>query len=127
MTLKMYQIIDFPIFFEKVKNQKMSFKTSYRLTLLANKVQEHIDYYQEQFRNLLLTYSKKDENGNPVPTEDGQGVLLVEETMNEAYQKLGELRELDVEVTDSKFSPDDFGDVELSPVEMTIIMPFIAE
>ena len=127
MTLKMYQLIDFPSLFEKVKNQKMSFKTSYRLTLLANKVQEHIDYYQEQFRNLLLEYSKKDENGNPVPTEDGQGVLLKEETMNEAYQKLGELRELDVEVPDSKFSPDDFGDVELSPMEMTIIMPFIAE
>lgn len=127
MTLKMYQLIDFPSFFEKVKTQKMSFKTSYKLTLLAQEIQKHIDYYQEQFRNLLLEYSKKDENGNPVPTEDGQGVLLVEETMNEAYQKLGELRELDVEVPDSKFSPDDFGDVELSPMEMTIIMPFIAE
>ena len=127
MTLKMYQITDFPTFFEKVKNQKMSFKTSYKLTLLAQEIQKHIDYYQEQFRNLLLEYSKKDENGNPVPTEDGQGVLLVEETMNEAYQKLGELRELDVEVPDNKFSPDDFGDVELSPMEMAIIMPFIAE
>ena len=127
MTLKMYQLTDFPSFFEKVKTQKMSFKTSYKLTLLAQEIQKHIDYYQEQFRNLLLEYSKKDENGNPVPTEDGQGVLLVEETMNEAYQKLGELRELDVEVPDSKFSPDDFGDVELSPMEMTIIMPFIAE
>ena len=127
MTLKMYQLTDFPSFFEKVKNQKMSFKTSYKLTLLAQEIQKHIDYYQEQFRNLLLEYSKKDENGNPVPTEDGQGVLLVEETTNEAYQKLGELRELDVEVPDSKFSPDDFGDVELSPMEMTIIMPFIAE
>ena len=127
MTLKMYQLTDFPSFFEKVKNQKMSFKTSYKLTLLAQEIQKHIDYYQEQFRNLLLEYSKKDENGNPVPTEDGQGVLLVEETMNEAYQKLGELRELDVEVPDSKFSPDDFGDVELSPMEMTIILPFIAE
>ena len=127
MTLKMYQLTDFPSFFEKVKTQKMSFKTSYKLTLLAQEIQKHIDYYQEQFRNLLLEYSKKDENGNPVPTEDGQGVLLVEETMNEAYQKLGELRELDVEVPDSKFSPDDFGDVELTPMEMTIIMPFIAE
>ena len=127
MTLKMYQLTDFPSFFEKVKNQKMSFKTSYKLTLLAREIQKHIDYYQEQFRNLLLTYSKKDENGNPAPTEDGQGVLLVEETMNEAYQKLNELRELDVEVPDSKFSPDDFGDVELTPMEMTIIMPFIAE
>jgi hypothetical protein len=71
MALKMYQIIYFPTFFEKVKNQKMSFKTSYRLTLLANKVQEHIDYYQEQFRNIIMEYSKKDENGNPIPTADG--------------------------------------------------------
>ena len=127
MTLKMYQIVDFPTFFQRVKNQKMSFKTSYRLTLLANKVQEHIDYYQEQFRNIIIEYSKKDKNGNPLPTEDGQGVLLVEETMNEAYTKLGELRELDVELPDAKFSPEDFGDVELSPTEMIIVMPFIAE
>lgn len=127
MTLKMYQIIDFPTFFEKVKNQKMSFKTSYRLTLLAQEIQKHIDFYQENFRNLLLEYSKKDENGNPIPTADGQGILLKEEIMDEAYQKLNELRELDVELPDVKFSPEDFGDVELSPVEMTIVMPFIAE
>ena len=127
MTLKMYQLTDFPSFFEKVKNQKMSFKTSYRLALLAQEVQKHIDYYQEQFRNLLIEYSQKDENGNPKQTEDGQGILLVEETMSEAYQKLAELRELDVELPDTKFSPDDFGDVELTPTEMIIIMPFIAE
>ena len=127
MTLKMYQITDFPVFFEKVKNQKMSFKTSYRLTLLAQEIQKHIDFYQEQFRNIIMEYSKKDENGNPLPTEDGQGVLLKEETMDEAYTKLGELRELDVELPDAKFSPEDFGDVELSPTEMIIVMPFIAE
>ena len=127
MTLKMHQITDFPSFFEKVKNQKMSFKTSYRLALLAQEIQKHIDFYQENFRNLLLEYSKKDKKGNPVPTEDGQGILLVEETMSEAYQKLSELRELDVELPDTKFSPDDFGDVELTPTEMIIIMPFIAE
>lgn len=127
MTLKMYQIIDFPTFFEKVKNQRMSFKTTYRLTLLAQEIQKHIDFYQENFRNLLLEYSKKDENGNPMSTEDGQGVILVEETMNEAYTKLNELRELDVELPDTKFSPEDFSDVELTPTEMIIIMPFIAE
>jgi hypothetical protein len=127
MTLKMYQIIDFPAFFEKVKNQKMSFKTSYRLALLAQEIQRHTDYYQEQFRNLLIEYSQKDENGNPKQTEDGQGIILVEETTNEAYQKLAELRELEVKLPDTKFSPDDFGDVELSPVEMTIVMPFITE
>ena len=125
MTLKMYQLTDFPIFYEKVKSQKLPFKTSYRVALLANEVQKHIDFYQENFRNLLMEYSKKDENGNPVPTEDGQGVLLKEETINEAYTKLAELRELDVELPDTKFSPDDFDGIELTPMEMTVIMPFI--
>jgi hypothetical protein len=105
----------------------MSFKTSYRLTLLAQEIQKHIDFYQEKFRNLLLEYSKKDEEGHPMPTEDGQGILLKEETMNEAHTKLNELRELDVELPDTKFSPEDFGDVELSPAEMVIVMPFIEE
>lgn len=121
----MYAITDFPSFYGKVKSQKLPFKTSYKIALLANEVQKHIDFYQENFRNLLMEYSKKDEQGNPIPTEDGQGVLLVEETMNEAYTKLAELRELDVELPDTKFSVDDFGDIELSPEEMVIIMPFI--
>jgi hypothetical protein len=32
-----------------------------------------------------------------------------------------------VELPDTKFSPEDFGDVELSPAEMVIMMPFIEE
>lgn len=125
MTLKMYQITDFPALFSKLKSQKLPFKTSYRLALLAQEVQKHIDFYQESFRNLLMEYSKKDEEGNPIPTEDGQGVLLKEETTGEAYEKLAELRELDVELPDTKFSVDDFGNIELSPEEMVVIMPFI--
>lgn len=125
MTLKMYEITDFPSFFTKVKSQKLSFKVAYKLTLLTKEIEKHIEFYQESFRNLLLEYSKKDEQGNPVSTEDGQGVLLKEETMTEAYQKLGELRELDVELPDTKFSPNDFDSVEISAEEMMVIMPFI--
>ena len=127
MTIKMHQLSDFPSLFEKLKSQKLPFKTSYRLTLLANEIQKHIDFYQENFRNLLMEYSKKDENGNPMPTKDGQGVLLVEETMEEAYTKLGELRDLEVELPDYKFSPDMFGNIEMTPIEMNVILPFIEE
>ena len=125
MTLKMYQLTDFPSFFEKVKSQKLPFKTSYRLTILANEIEKHVNFYQENFRNLLMEYSKKDENGSPIPTSDGQGVLLVEETMNEAYTKLSELRELDVELPDYKFDLEAFGDIEISPQEMILLIPFI--
>ena len=125
MTTKITTITNFPSFFTKVKSQKLPFKTSYKLTLLAQEIQKHVDFYQEQFRNLIIEYSKKDEQGNPVPTSDGQGVLLKEETMNEAYAKLNELRDLDVELPDTKFSPDDFDGIELSPEEMVAIIPFI--
>ena len=127
MTLKMYSIVDLPPFLEKVKSQKLPFKTSYRLAMFIQEVQKHIDFYQENFRNLLIEYSQKDENGNPKSTEDGQGVLLVEDTIDEAYAKLAELRDLDVELPDTKFSVDDFGDIELSPEEIFVIMPFITD
>ena len=125
MQLKMYQIIDFPSFFEKVKSQKLPFKTSYRLTILAQEIEKHINFYQDKFRELIIQYSAKDENGNPKPTDDGQGVMLAEETMQEAYTQLAELRGLDVELPDTKFSIDDFADVELTPMEMNLILPFI--
>ena len=125
MTLKMYQILDFPILFQKMKSQKLPFKSAYRLTLLSQEIQKHIDFYQNSFKELLVEYSKKDENGNVMPTEDGQGVLLVEETMNEAYQKLAELRDLDVELPDTKFFVDEFDKIELAPEELINIMPFI--
>jgi hypothetical protein len=125
MNTKIHQLTDFPSLFEKLKSQKLTFKTSYRLTLLAKEIEKHVTFYQESFRNLIMEYSKKDENGNPIPTDDGQGVKLSEETMAEAYQRLSELQDLDAELPDYKFSPDDFGDIELTPLEMNVLLPFI--
>lgn len=127
MTLKMHEIVDFPSFFEKVRNQKLSFKTSYRLTILAGEIEKHINFYQENFRNLLMTYGRKDENGNVMPTADGQGIMLVEETIPEFNTKYNELRMLDVELPDVSFGVDEFGDTELTPIEVYTIKPFIKD
>jgi hypothetical protein len=123
----MYELIDFPNFFEKVKNQPLSFKTSYRLTLLATEIEKHISFYQENFRNLLLTYGQKDENGELVRTEDGQGIKLIEDKIDECNTKIIELRELDVELPDIKFDIEEFGDVVLAPIEVYTIKPFIKD
>jgi hypothetical protein len=57
-------------------------------------------------------------------TDDGQGVRLVGETMNEAYEKMAELRQLDVELPDIKLDIDQFNNVEMSSEEMVTFMPF---
>ena len=125
MILKMYQLTDLTGIFDKIKSYKLPFKTSYHITLLMQEVEKHVNFYQESFRNLLIEYGKKDEEGNLMPSEDGQGVLLAEETIQEAYQKLAELRELDVELPDTKFGLDAFENIEISPQEMILLMPFV--
>lgn len=125
MKLKISQLTNFPTFFSKIKSQKLPFKISYKLSILALEIEKHVNFYQEQFRGLILEYSEKDKDGNPVSTEDGNGVKLAKETLNEAYAKLEELGSLEAEIPDTKFSLEDFDGVELTPEEIMVIMPFI--
>ena len=127
MILKLYQLIEFPTFFEKIKNQNLSFKVSYKLTMLAQEVEKHLNFYQEKMRKLLLQYGEKDENGDLIPTEDGQGIKLIQETMQEAYEKVAELRNLDIELPEYKFNLEAFENTELTLMEMNVILPFIEE
>ena len=127
MTIQMYKILDFPVIFEKLKHQKLPFKTSYHLTLLAQEMEKHINYYQEQFRFILSEYGEKDEEGNYKTTEDGTNILLKKEKQEEAYSKIIELRALEVELPTINLNINDFGNVELTPEEMVILMPFIQE
>lgn len=127
MTLKMYELTNFPTFYKKIRSEKLPFKASYHLTLLAQEVEKHINYYQEQFRIILTDCGKKDGNGNFVPSEDGQGIMLVDEKASEAYEKIAELRNLEVVLPDYTFSVEDFAKVELTLEEMVAIMPFIKD
>ena len=127
MTLKMYELTNFPNFYEKIRTEKLPFKTSYHLTLLAKEAEKHINYYQEQFRNVLIECGRKDDNGNFVPSKDGQGIMLIDEKANEAYEKIAELRNLEVVLPDYTFSVEDFVKIELTLEEMAVIMPFIKD
>jgi hypothetical protein len=127
MTLKMYELTNFPTFYEKIRSEKLPFKTSYHLALLAQEVEKHINYYQEQFRNILIDCGKKDNSGNFIPSDDGQGIMLIDEKANEAYEKIAELRNLEVTLPDYTFSVESFAKVELTLEEMAVIMPFIKD
>ena len=47
--------------------------------------------------------------------------------MDELTKKMNELDNLDVELPDTYFGLDDFGDIELTPEEMMVIVPFIKD
>ncbi len=127
MQIKISSILEFPSFFEKVKVQKIPFKTSYKLVTLAREIEKHYNFYLEEFNKLINEYGETDENGNLVPINNGNGVKIVPEKLMECQIKLEELRSLEVDLPDVTFLPEEFESIELSPIEVNAIMSFIKE
>ena len=79
MQLKLGEVINFNIFYNAVKTQKLSFKTLYKLSTLAKALDEKVMFYQDQVQEILKEYGEWDEDGNLQYTDNGIGVKLVPE------------------------------------------------
>lgn len=127
MQLKMQDILGFTAFYDTVKSQKLSMKTAYRLAQLAKAVDGELQFYREKLQTIVQEFGEMDENGQPVPTADGNGIKLRPGTEAECFIAMKELQEIEVTLPDIKFHIEDFGDVELSTAEIGTVLPFIEE
>ena len=125
MQLKLGSVIDFNVFYNAVKTQKLSFRTLYKLSTLAKALDEKIVFYQEQLQGILKECGELDASGNFVSTEDGSGIKLLPGKQQTCMEKLAELQSVEVELPDIKFDIEDFGDIELTLEVFNIISPFI--
>jgi hypothetical protein len=126
MQLKMHNILGFSNLYETVKAQKLPMKTAYKFAQLARAVEVELQFYQDKFNTIIREYGLFDENGQLVPTEDGSGIKLREGTEVECYGAIGELQAIDIELPDITFTIEEFSNVELTVVEMDVLMPFMA-
>lgn len=127
MQITMNQILNFTIFYEAVKSQKLPIKTAYRLTKLAKAIEEEITFYREKIQSIIKEYGEVDENGQPIPTEDGNGVKLRPGTEMECNSAIQELYTMEITLPDITFDIEEFDNVELTTEEFTAILPFIKE
>ena len=127
MTIKLYEAVTLHNLFTKFQNLRLPFKTSHKIALMSSELSTHYSFYETKFRELINEYGKKDEEGNLMPTADGNGVLLMEDKISEANSKMTELADVEVTLKDYQFSVDDFGDTEMTPAEMNALLPFISE
>lgn len=127
MQLKMQEILGFASFYDTVKGQRLSMKTAYKLAQLAKAIDGELQFYREKLQAIVQEYAVLDDNGQPVPTDDGAGVKLRPGTETECYAAMYELQEVEVTLPDAKFHIDDFGDVELTTAEIGAVLPFIED
>ena len=74
-----------------------SFKVARQLVALRKKVDEEFDFYASEEKKLLDLYAKKNENGDPMITEENRIQLKDAASAKAFLQKIAELRNSPVE------------------------------
>jgi hypothetical protein len=127
MQLKMQDILGFTSFYDTVKSQKLTMKTAYKLAQLAKAIEGELQFYREKLQAIVAEYGMLDDEGRPVPTEDGNGIKLRPGTEEACFIAMKELQDIEVTLPDIVFSINDFDGVELTVADMGTMLPFMAD
>ena len=127
VNVTMDQIIAFRNAGEIFNGVNLPLKVAYKLNKIKKAVEENGEFYVTKFQEIIDTYAKKDENGQPVFNDEGDQIMIQEGKIDECNKALEELQELTVEIDNFNLSIDDFGDdVECTPKDLETLMPFLS-
>ena len=124
--MKMYETLALQNFYASVQDKKMPIKTAYKLSRLAKCVEEEVRFYQKEFARIVDEYAQK-ENGQLIYSEDMTSIKIIPGKEDECNEKIIELKELEVDLSQFEFTLDDFDSLELTLAEMSSILPLIKD
>lgn len=122
--MKMYEVIGLKNFFATVADKKIPVKTAYKLSKLARRVEEEVQFYQKEFKAIIDEYAKK-ENGQYVFAPDGLSIEVIDGKDDECNAKIFELKTIEVDLKDITFSIEEFENLDLTLAELDAIYPLI--
>ena len=127
VKVTMDQIMDFRNSDDFFEDTVIPLKGAYKINKIKKNVEKEAEFYSEKFQGIVDTYAKKDENGNPEFSEDGNQILIQEGKIEECNNALEELQNLEVDVENYDLTIDDLGEgVEITPDRLEALMPFFS-
>ena len=128
MNITLEQVMAINGLLQKIKDQKMPIKTSYKLVQLANEIELKVKFFEEKMQQIISDYGEKDEDGEFKKTEEGTGIIIKPNCAEVCQKEIFELSNLEVELKDNHaFSLDELDGIEFSIEDLKILMPFIKE
>ena len=127
MKLRFFEIKNFIGTYEKIKNTTLPIKVGYKLAKLAALCQKEMDIYQSQLNKIIQEYGARDENGQLIQTENGDGIKIKDDKIQECQEKLNELSTLEIEINESPISIEALENLELSLDEIGALSSFLSE
>lgn len=126
VNVTMDQIIAFRNNGDFFAETTLPLKGAYKLNKIKKAVETEGEYYVEKFQEIVNKYAKKDDNDQLVFSEDGNQIMIKDGMVDECNQALEDLQNLEVQIENYGLSLADLGeDVECTPDELEILMPFM--
>lgn len=127
VNVTMDQIIAFRTANDFFNGLNLPLKVAYKLNKIKKAAEENGEFYATKFQEIIDTYAKKDEEGKPVFSENGEQIMIQDDKIDECNKALEELQALTVEVENYNLSIDDFGEnIECTPEDLEVLMPFLS-
>ena len=127
MIVSLSDLINFPTFYNQVKKEKLSINVAYKLLKLKREIDLHLEFYYENLKKIIFNYSQKNEKGEPQFSQNGENILIIPELVGECSEKMKELMDFKVELTDYNFQLSDFDNITLEVELLETFFPFIEQ
>ena len=124
--MKMYEVLELQTLYNSIANIKLPLKTTYKFTRLMKRAEDEVNFYQTKFREIVEEYGVK-ENGEYKLTPDGQSIVIISGKEVECNQKLAELRNLDIQIDNIKFTIEELEGIDVSISELSCLMSLIED
>lgn len=113
---------------DQIMNQRLPIKVSYKFIKFFSQLENEAKFFNTTLQQIIEEYGKKDEKGNFILTEDGQGVKIQDDKFNECMEKINELNNLEVNFSYTpEFKLSELDSLELEMRYINLLIPYIKE
>lgn len=105
-------------------NTKMNIKTSYKIMKFLKSIEQERSFFDSKMKEIIEEFGEKKEDGTPNIMENGN-ISIIKGKEMECAEAMKELEALEIEIPDTKFSLEEFDELELSPREIFSLDPII--
>ena len=130
IKIKVQEVLEAKLSCEKLVKNNYKAKTAFKLLQLQKTLQEAEQNFSQVREDTIKKYSLKDENGDPIVEDlgDGKSFISVDPAKRiECTKEITEALEQEIEISEVYFSIEDFGDELISAEILNGLFPFITE
>lgn len=124
--MKIITLLNAAKVFEQFAQMKVLPKLAYKIMKFCKHISIEEEFYNTKRIEIIKEYAEKDDNGNPIISEDGM-VNIIKGKRDEFGVAIQELNDIEVDVPNIRFTLSELEGLELSVADMYALDAFIDE